>query len=141
MYGCRRENVVREFVFWLDRLVCKFSDESEKLFADYLNVWCTAYEDFRYKPIITSEIGRLSSSEDNVRLVINEDICSLTETHYHLIGNGQMVKEWKAGLTEAGVPKERLTIKNYFNTFAEPSTEAIDRIASVVRDSALNQVL
>jgi ferredoxin-NADP reductase len=121
-------------------LFASFRQESEMIFADYLNVWSTAYEGFRYKPIITSEVGRLSSSEENVGLVINEDICSLTETHYHLIGNGQMVKEWKAGLTKAGVPKERITIENYFNTFAEPSAEAIDRIASVVRDAALNQV-
>lgn len=121
-------------------LFASFRHESGKLFADYLNVWSTAYEGFRYKPIITSEIGRISSCEENVRLVINEDICSLTETHYHLIGNGQMVSEWKTGLTKAGVPKERITIENYFNTFADPSPEAIDRIASVVRDSALNQV-
>lgn len=138
--GAVEKLLSENFAGSIDLFAC-FRHESEKLFADYLNVWATAYEDFRYKPIITSEIGRLSSSEENIRLVINEDICSLTETHYHLIGNGQMVSEWKNGLKLAGVPKERITIENYFNTFAETSTDAIDRIASVVRDAALNHVM
>lgn len=121
-------------------LFASFRYESEKLFADYLNVWATAYESFRYKPVITSEVGRLSASEENVQLVVNEDICSLGETHYHIIGNGQMVNEWKEGLSKAGVPANRITVENYFNHKAEPSKEAIERIASGIRAAALNPV-
>lgn len=122
-------------------LYASYRDEGEKLYADYLNVWSTAYENFRYKPIITSEIGRLSSSEVNAGLVVNEDICSLTETHYHLIGNGQMVAEWRDGLSKAGVPDERITVESYFNHKSEPSEEAIETITKVIREAALNPVL
>jgi len=122
-------------------LFASFRYESETLFADYLNVWATAYESFRYKPIITSEVGRISASEENVKLIIsNEDVCSVSETHYHLIGNGQMVHEWKEGLKRAGVPNERITFETYFNHPAEPSEDAIARIASGTRAAALNPV-
>ncbi len=121
-------------------LFASFRYESEKLLADYLNVWSTAYENFRYKPIITSEVGRLSASEENVQLVTSDEVCSLSETHYHLIGNGQMVAEWKTGLEKAGVPDERITIENYFNHKAEPSVEAIERIATVIHAAALTSL-
>ena len=125
----------------IDLFAC-YRDEEDKLFADYLNVWATAYENFRYRPVITSRMGRLSSSEDNVGLIVkdHDDICSLTETHYHLIGNGQMVTEWKAGLSKAGVPMERITVESYFNHKQPPSEEAIHTIATVIREAALHPV-
>lgn len=117
-------------------LFASFRHQSEKLLVDYLNIWSTEHDNFQYRPVITSEMGRLSASEENVQYVITNDICPLTETHYHLIGNGQMVTEWKMGLEKAGVPQERVTIENYFNHKAEPSEESIDRIASVCRAAA-----
>jgi ferredoxin-NADP reductase len=121
-------------------LFASFRWDNEKLFADYLNVWATAYENFRYRPVITNNVGRLSSSEVNVGMVVhdNESICSLTETHYHLIGNGQMVAEWKTGLLQAGVLDQRITIESYFNHKVQPSKEAIETIATVIRKAALH---
>lgn len=112
-------------------LFASFRSESEKLFADYLNELSSNNGNFKYIPIITSEMGRLSASKENVELVVNQDICPFTKTHYHLIGNGQMVTEWKTGLEKAGVPNERITVENYFNHKAEPSVESIDRISEV----------
>jgi len=89
---------------------------------------------------MTSRIGRLSSAEVNVGLIVKDTVCSLTETHYHLIGNGQMVAEWKAGLSKAGVPSERITVESYFNHKAPPSEEAIATIATVIREAALYPV-
>jgi ferredoxin-NADP reductase len=124
----------------IDLFAC-YREEEDELFADYLNVWATAYKHFRYHPIITSRIGRLSSSEVNVGLVVNDNnVCSLTETHYHLIGNGQMVSEWKAGLSKAGVPSERITVESYFNHQQAPSEEAIQTIATVIREAARRTV-
>ena len=58
--------------------------------------------------------------------------CTVTETHYHLIGNGQMIHEWKQGLAQAGVESALVTVEAYFNHKAEPCTETIHRIAQVV---------
>ena len=49
-----------------------------------------------------------------------------------------MVKEFKEGLLKAGVLEERITLEVYFNHKAEPSQEAIDRIAEVVRAAAMD---
>lgn len=81
--------------------------------------------------IVSAERGRLSANEDNLRLLLSEDV-GPGDTHYHLIGNGQMVAEFQAGLEKAGVPMKRVTIEKYFNHKAAPAQDAIDRIASVL---------
>jgi len=124
----------------IDLFAC-YREEDDRLYTDYLNVWSTAYENFRYRPIVTKNIGRLSSSEVNVGLIVNPDICSLTETHYHLVGNGQMVNEWKTGLSQAGVPSDRITVESYFNhKDPPPSKDAIETIASVIREAAIYEL-
>jgi len=96
---------------------------------------------FHWKSIITSEEGRLSSkSPESLRdylrspSVINEktNISALTNTHYHIIGNGQLVTEWKEGLAKAGVPSSRVTVEAYFNHSAKPDPSAIENIYEAV---------
>lgn len=118
-------------------LYASFRYESERLYGDYLNVWSTAYENFRYKPLITSEVGRISATEENLQWIADATICPVANTHYHLIGNGQMVKEWKAGLAKAGVSDDNVTVESYFNHQEEPSDDVVDRIAGVIRASSL----
>ena len=132
-------------------LYASFCYPNQVLYQDYLDMWSLAYQDdpnatiqFCYIPIITSQIGRLSSTKKNLQQVISSSssriqspmssecttsntstttstttttttpICTVSETHYHLIGNGQMVQEWKAGLIHAGVIPERITVESYF---------------------------
>lgn len=57
-------------------------------------------------------------------------------THFHLIGNGGMVNEWRAGLARAGVPDARVTTETYFNHKAEPDDAAVDRIAAALSAAA-----
>ena len=53
----------------------------------------------------------------------------LQQVHWHMIGNGQMVQEWQAGLGAVGVPDERVTVEMYFGHKSEPSPAAIQQIA------------
>ena len=94
---------------------------------------------FTWTPIISGDTGRISANEDQLikYLQSDDESCSIRSTHYHLIGNGQMVNEWKTGLEKAGVPKERVTIEAYFNTFSESDQNAIDNIASAVKKIAV----
>ena len=55
------------------------------------------------------------------------------DTHFHLIGNGAFVKEFKAGCLEAGVPEERVTTEIYFNGKAEPDPDVVSLVASGLR--------
>merc|ERR1712232_390181 len=84
-----------------------------------------------YRAIISSESGRLSANEKNLKALASNDF-GPNDTHYHLIGNGQMVNEFKAGLEKAGIPKDKVTIEMYFNYKATPNEDAINRIASAL---------
>lgn len=127
-------------------LFASFRTQPEVIYDEYLNglMMTDQQNEFRWKPWITSDMGRISASDDNVRMVVasqdDAGICSLTETHYHLIGNGQMVNEWKAGLAQAGVLEEKVTTEAYFNHKAESNQDAITRIASVIAEAALSPV-
>jgi ferredoxin-NADP reductase len=123
-------------------LFASFRNQPDVIYRDYLDgLMAQNSNQFQWKPVITSEMGRISASEDNVRKVLQDDICSVTETHYHLIGNGQMVNEWKAGLAQAGVPTEKVTTESYFNHKAESSEDAISVIASTISSAAVSVVI
>lgn len=116
------------------QLISSFSTKEEVIWEDYLNELHDKYpKRFTWTPIITKESGRLSSKEENLKLIRLSDI---NDTHFHLIGNGQMVKEFKEGLKQAGIPSEKVTEESYFNHKATADENAIKRIALVVKDMA-----
>ena len=48
-------------------------------------------------------------------------------SHFHLIGNGAMVKEWQAALkSNAGASEEQVTVEMYFGHRAEPEPHAVE---------------
>ena len=55
------------------------------------------------------------------------------QTHFHLVGNGQMVKELKGGLLGGGVAEERVTTETYFNGKEEADADVVDHVAAAVR--------
>ena len=119
-------------------LISSFRFPNQVIYKTYLEFWQEAYEGkFTFIPIVTDEVGRLSASDENMKLITDSNVCSLTQTHYHLIGNGQMVNEFKQGLLKAGVPKEKVTLEVYFNHKEPVNQEAIDRIATTIKAAAL----
>ena len=54
-------------------------------------------------------------------------------THFHLVGNGAFIADFKQGLLEGGVAEERVTTEKYFNGKAEPNADAVAFIAEQVR--------
>jgi len=91
---------------------------------------------FAWVATLSSEGGRLSGSEESLQAIISAEALGLEDTHYHLIGNGQMVGEFKEGLTKAGVPKEKVTIEMYFNHKEPKNDDVVNRISSVISASA-----
>eukprot|EP00536_Pseudo-nitzschia_multiseries_P014144 jgi/Psemu1/310662/fgenesh1_kg.663_\ len=97
---------------------------------------------FRWKPVVTENEGRMSASGPEVladRYLRSSDaelsssISATRGTHYHVIGNGQLVHEWTEGLKRAGVPKERVTTETYFNHASKADPSAADAICGAVR--------
>ena len=119
-------------------LISSFRFPNQVIYKTYLEFWQEAYEGkFSFKPIVTDQVGRLSASDENMKLITESSVCSLTETHYHMIGNGQMVNEFKQGLLKAGVPKEKITLEVYFNHKEPVNPDAIERIATTIKAAEL----
>ena len=85
-------------------------------------------ERFECAYVISSTDGRISS---DTALASISDIAD-ADTHFHLIGNGAMVNEWKEGLGMAGVPEDFVTTETYFNHKAEADAEVVERISTKI---------
>lgn len=119
-------------------LIASYRTEEEIVYKDQLDKLQMEHPDkLSWKAVITSEQGRLSSSVNNLKALTETTYpAGLDNTHYHLIGNAQMVSEFKAGLEKAGVPEGKVTVEMYFNHKAEQDAERVDRIAAAVLDTA-----
>jgi ferredoxin-NADP reductase len=121
-------------------LFASYRTAKEIVYGDYLDQLAAQHPDkFKWNAVVSSEVGRISATVEHVQAVAGSGLegleLTLNDTHYHLIGNGQMVNEWKTGLAKAGVPDEKVTTEMYFNHKALVNDEAVDRIASVIAAS------
>ena len=120
-------------------LVSCYRNENEVVYKDYLDNLQTDYPDkFSWKAVISSAQGRLSANDENLKALLTETSFSadIGSTHYHLIGNGSMVSEFKAAFKKAGVPDDKVTLETYFNHQAKVNEDVVDRIASAVMETS-----
>ena len=120
-------------------LIASYRTKDEIIYKDHLDKLQQDHSDkFAWKSVVTSEQGRLSSSEDNLKAITETTFndADIKSTHYHLIGNGQLVSEFKAGLEKAGVPEDKVTVEMYFNHKAEVRGDVVDRIAAAVMETS-----
>ncbi|KAL7553622.1 hypothetical protein ACHAWF_016926 [Thalassiosira exigua] len=117
-------------------LIASYRTEEEVVYKDHLNNLQTKHPGkLSWTTNISSEQGRLSSTKDNLRALAEFLVDHGVEgVHYHLIGNGQMVSEFKSGLAKAQVPDDKVTIEMYFNHKAEVDPDTVDRIADAVKE-------
>ena len=121
----------------IDLISC-YRNENEVVYKDYLDNLQTDYPDkFSWKAVISSAQGRLSANDENLKALLTETSFSadIGSTHYHLIGNGSMVSEFKAAFKKAGVPDDKVTLETYFNHQAKVNEEVVDRIAFAVMET------
>ena len=127
------EEALKDDTFPPVELCTSYRNEEEIVYVDYLNELQEQNPGrFSWKSVISSESGRLSASEENLQAIAPAKGLGIEDTHYHLIGNGQLVSEFKAGLSKAGVPDNKVTVEMYFNHKAESNHDAIDRIANMI---------
>ena len=55
-------------------------------------------------------------------------------THFHLVGNGQFVVDFKQGLLDGGIAEGRVTTEKYFNGKAEVDADVAKFVADAVRE-------
>lgn len=126
----------------IDFVAC-YRDSSEVVYKDHLDKLQKEHPSkFSWKAIISSEQGRLSASDENLKALTNTNFdAGLDNTHYHLIGNGQMVSEFKQGLQKLDIPDDKVTVEMYFNHKGEIDAEVVDRIAAAVKETAAASVV
>jgi ferredoxin-NADP reductase len=128
------EEALKEDNFPPIELYASYRTATEIVSSDYLDTL-----DIQWKAIVTSETGRISASDENMEIVLSssdlDSALSLEDTHYHIIGNGQMVSEWKEGLAKAGVPETKVTVEAYFNHKSAVDSDAVERIAKTIAKS------
>lgn len=117
-------------------LYAGFRDEEDACCVTTLDELAAAHPDrFSWTPVISSKVGRTSDAK--TLALIAEGLCKVApgSTHYHCIGNGSMVNEFKEGLAKAGVSEERLTLEMYFNHKEPVNTKAVDAIGEALKES------
>jgi len=110
-----------------------FREEDDICCRDALDALAEAHpKHFSWTPILSSVNGR-SSSLYNLELLSKSVSPAPGATHYHLVGNGAMVNEWKAGLVDADVPDIRVTSEIYFNHKIPASDEVVKQIGKMIK--------
>ncbi|MDP2310865.1 MAG: FAD-dependent oxidoreductase [Pseudomonadota bacterium] len=75
----------------------------------------------RPAPGWTGRAGRVSAHLGSV---------ATADAHWHLVGNGAMVIDVRAGLLGAGVAPERITTETYFNRGTSPDPRVVEAIVA-----------
>lgn len=134
------EDAMKDEEFPPIELYACYRTTKDVIVADYLDQIAEQNPDkLSWKSIISSDVGRISTEENAKMICSSSNDSNIESTHFHLIGNGQMVKEWKEGLAQAGIPEDKVTVEMYFNGMAEPDSDAIKSIAGVISEN-LNSV-
>ena len=130
------EEALKDKSFPPIELCASYRDSNEIIYEELLNELQSQNTGrFSWKSVISSYSGRLSANEKNLNAIAAPEGLDLNDTHYHLIGNGQMVGEFKAGLDKAGVPEDKVTTEMYFNHKATMDDAVVDRIADFVKST------
>jgi len=138
------EEGLKDATFPSIQLCASFRKQEDVVCEDHLTELAEKNPDkFTWNAIITAECGKISANEEHIKAAMFSRFGDFTtdDVHYHLIGNGQMVNEWKAGLARAGVPEEKVTLEMYFNHKGEADETRVSAIANAVSAAFVSPVL
>ena len=119
-------------------VVAGFREPADVCCQDAVQRLCCLHPDaFRAAYVLSagpSPDGRVTAKKTVESVAARAD----RTTHFHLIGNGAMVNEWRAGLKGAGVPEDLVTTETYFNHKAEPDPAVVDHIAAALATTVVD---
>jgi NAD(P)H-flavin reductase len=112
-------------------LLAGFREAEDLAHGAELDALAAAHPNLRWLPVLsrpapgwTGLTGRVS---DHVARVISPD------AHWHLVGNGTMIADLRAGLTAGGIRPERLTVETYFAKASTPDPAVVERVAAAMQ--------
>jgi len=113
-------------------LYAGFREESHVCLTDELNLLSCKHPNFGWHITLSRPAGTWHGLTGRVTESVPKciDPQHLGVTHFHLVGNGEMVHLMKKALHRAGVLPPRVSIETYFNHHAIPESIAVDELAA-----------
>ncbi len=96
-------------------LYAGFRDSKDLCLEKELNELSEKYLNFSCQITFTNPPESWQGLKGRVTESVPQLLDDLQNTHYHLVGNGNMIGEMMSALIKAGVPKNRVTTESYFN--------------------------
>jgi ferredoxin-NADP reductase len=113
-------------------LVLGFRHAEAVCFTQEFEALATAHRQFRCVYTVSAPTAYLKGPVGRVGIVAPAHIGDLRRTHFHLIGNGTMVTEWRTALRRVDVDPARITTESYFRT-AMPDENAIAALTAALK--------
>jgi NAD(P)H-flavin reductase len=112
-------------------LYAGFRQESHTCLAEELNGLTRAHPNFAWHFTLTRPQPGWRGLRGRVTESVSEHIDrgQLLKTHFHLVGNGEMVQLVRSALLRAGVSPGRVSIETYFNHYVNPPKDEVEQLA------------
>ena len=115
------------------QLFAGFREAADICLGPELEALQARHPQFRWQPTLT----RPGADWPGLRGRLGESVPPLLGSpracHFHLVGNGAMLAEFRAALEAVGVPPEQVTSEVFFNFQAEPEPAAVQGIVAGLR--------
>ena len=116
-------------------LYAGFREESHTCLGPDLGRLANRHSNFNWHFTVTRPSETWEGFTGRVTEVVPEQIGlnDIMKYHFHLVGNGEMVRLMQRALNRAGVALRRISIETYFNHYVEPSDDAVEQLATKFR--------
>jgi len=114
-------------------LFAGFREAEDICLAPELDALQARHPGFRWHPTLTSPAPAWTGLRGQVGESAPPLIPDPASQHFHLVGNGAMLAEWKAALALAGVPPEQVSTEVFFNFNAKAAEDVVQAIAGRFR--------
>jgi NAD(P)H-flavin reductase len=95
-----------------------------------LDALAAAHANFSWSPTLSQPGPGWKGLRGRLTESVPPLIARPRETHFHLVGNGAMLVEMEAALSQVGVPADFVSDEYYFNWDASADEETVRRIAA-----------
>ncbi|MFN7142634.1 MAG: ferredoxin--NADP reductase [Myxococcota bacterium] len=111
-------------------LLAGFRERVDVPFAEEMAGLAAAHRTFSWRPTLS----RPDAAWDGLRGRVTAHLgaVAVPGAHWHVVGNGAMVADVRAGLLAAGVAPARVTTETYFDGSASPDPTVVARIAAAL---------
>ena len=113
-------------------LLAAYRYEAERCFVSELDALAEEHEHFQWQACISQASPSWQGLRGRVDQQLTKIYPSLTDTHFHLVGNGSMINLIRPALLAAGTPEVQVSKESFFKHGEKVEQEAIDALAQKI---------